>query len=98
MLLAGAAYFALFGGEYSYFELRRVRQERAAEQVRLEQARTEVAALRAREDSLLHDSATIERVARERYGLIRPGEKLYRFVQDSADSAAARDSTGHRER
>lgn len=91
MLLVGAAYFALFGGEYSYFELRRVRQERAAEQLRLEQARAEVEALRARQDSLLHDSATIERIARERYGLIRPGEKLYRFVEDSADTTVTRD-------
>jgi cell division protein FtsB len=94
LLLAGAAYFALFGGEYGYFELRRVRAERALEQQRLEQNRAEVAALRARADSLLHDSATIERVARERHGLLREGEKLYRFVADSADSVPAPADTG----
>jgi len=83
VFVAGALYFALFGGDYSYFELQRVRREQAAEQLRLEQSRAEVEALRAREDSLLHDSATIERIARERYGLIREGERLYRFVTDS---------------
>lgn len=87
MLLGGAAYFALFGGEYSFFELRRVRAERALEQQRLEANRAEVQALRARADSLLRDSATIERVARERHGLLREGEKLYRFVPDSADTS-----------
>jgi cell division protein FtsB len=45
-----------------------------------------VDSLEARADSLQSDSATIERIARERYGMIRPGERLYRFVQP--DSAA----------
>jgi hypothetical protein len=54
------------GGEYSLLELRRV----------------EIARLRARVDSLENDSATIERLARERYGLIRPGERLYWFVEE----------------
>jgi cell division protein FtsB len=33
------------------------------------------------------DSATLERVARERFGMIRAGEILYRFAP-SADSVA----------
>ena len=89
MLVVIAAYFALFGGEYSLLELRRLRSDLAAEQMRLEAARAEIARLEARVDSLENDSATIERIARERYGLIRPGERLYRFVQDSLQ----RDST-----
>ena len=48
-----------------------------------------VEALRAREDSLMNDSATIERLARERYGLIRDGEKLYRFVEDDSSKGQA---------
>lgn len=87
ILLAGAAYFALFGGEYSLLELRRLRTDLATEQARLDSAQAEIARLRARVDSLQNDSATIERLARERYGLIRPGERLYRFVE--GDSVAA---------
>ncbi|HSJ10034.1 MAG TPA: septum formation initiator family protein [Longimicrobiales bacterium] len=85
LLLAGAAYFVAFGGEYDYFDLRRVRAEQEAEVQRAEEARAEVDRLRARRDSLASDSATIERVARERHGLIRDGERLYRF----ADSVPA---------
>ena len=85
-LLAGAAYFAVFGGDYDAFELRRVRQERALEEERARQARAEVDRLRARRDSLASDSATIERIARERYGLIRDGERLYRFADTASDS------------
>ena len=82
--LAGAAlYFGLFGGDYSLFEVRRVERERREEQARLDSVRVEVARLRMRVDSLEGDSLTIERLARERYGLIRDGERLYRYV-DSA--------------
>ena len=81
-MLAGAVYFALFGGEYSLLELRRLRTDLATEQARLDSAQAEIARLRARVDSLQNDSATIERLARERYGLIRPGERLYRFVEE----------------
>jgi cell division protein FtsB len=88
VLLLGAVYFAVFGGEYDFFELRKVRAELASESLRLEGVRAEVARLEARVDSLENDSATIERVAREKWGMIRPGEKLYRFDDAIPDSAA----------
>lgn len=84
VLLAGAGYFAVFGGDYDVFEVRRIRAERAAEELRAAETEQEVQRLRARRDSLLHDSATIERVARERYGMIRDGERLYRFAEPPA--------------
>lgn len=95
ILLAGAIYFALFGGEYSLLELGRIKRERAAEADRLSAARADVQQLEARVDSLASDPATIERIARERWGLIRPGERLYRFDESLPDSTArdsARDS------
>src|SRR5690606_19813217 len=85
-LLIGAAYLAIFGGDYDVFDLRRVRQERALEEQRARELAVQVEILRAREDSLASDSATIERIARERYGLIRDGERLYRFTDTAADS------------
>lgn len=86
LLLGGAAYFAFFGGEYSMLEVSRLKAEREQETQRLDQALAEVARLKARVDSLENDSATIERIARERWGMIRPGERLYRF--DRRDSAS----------
>ncbi|HET9441226.1 MAG TPA: septum formation initiator family protein [Longimicrobiales bacterium] len=91
-LVAGAAYYALFGGEYSLMESRKLERERLREQERLTATRSEVVTLRARADSLQHDSATLERIAREKYGLIKEGERLYRFV-DSAHTNAARADT-----
>src|SRR5688500_9996933 len=80
VLAAGAVYFALFGGDYGFFEVRRLEQERAAEYARLHELQAELARLQARDDSLERDSAMLERVAREKFGLIRAGERLYRFV------------------
>ncbi len=91
VLLAGAVYFALFGGDYGYFEVKRLERERTAEEARGAALQIQLQELRSRADSLENDSATIERLAREKYGLIRHGERLYRFV-DSA-KAARRDST-----
>jgi cell division protein FtsB len=87
---AAALYFTIFGGEYGLFALRRLERQRLQEAAAIEALRTEVAALRARQDSLENDPATLERIARERYGMVRSGERLYRFTEcpPGADGAA----------
>jgi cell division protein FtsB len=91
-LVLGALYYALFGGEYSLLEQRRLEKEKTAEAEKLKQTRNEVNVLRARADSLDKDSATLERIARERYGMIKNGERLYRFVDSAAAKPIPRDS------
>jgi cell division protein FtsB len=71
-------------------ELRRVKAELELERQRLADAQEEVERLLARVDSLENDSATIERIAREKWGMIRPGEKLYRFEDAASDTTASR--------
>jgi cell division protein FtsB len=91
LLLAG--YWAVFGGEYSIFEVRRARAAREAETAELERLRRQIDSLEAWTDSLRNDPATLERLARERYGMIRSGEILYRFAEpDSGLSPAGRDT------
>jgi cell division protein FtsB len=81
LLLGLAVYYALFGGEYSLLELHEARQEVAAKEEELTRLRKEIDSLRAWTDSLLNDSATLERLARERFGMIREGEVLYRMAE-----------------
>lgn len=81
MFLGVAGYYALWGGEYSAFDLRRMGRETEVAAASLRVARTEVDSLRAHADQLENDPFTIERVARERFGMIREGEVLYRFVE-----------------
>ena len=81
--LALAMYYAVFGGEYSIFEVRRARIDVAEARLELAELRQRIDSLRARTDSLENDRATLERIARERFGMILEGETLYRFASPS---------------
>ena len=89
-LLLVAVYYAFFGGEYSLFELNATRAAVETERADLVEVRRQIDSLGAWADSLRTDSATLERIARERFGMIRDGETLYRFAP--ADSGSASDS------
>jgi cell division protein FtsB len=86
-LLLAAAYYAVYGGEYSLFDLRRQHAAVALERDTLAALQHQIDSLDAWADSLRSDSATLERVAREQFGMIRDGETLYRFAAP-ADGAA----------
>jgi cell division protein FtsB len=88
-MLLLAAYFAVFGGEYSIFELRsleNLEDERAAD---LAVTEAEIDSLRAVAAQLENDPDAIEREARERYGMIRDGEILYRFRESAPPDSTA---------
>ena len=80
-VLAVMAAVAVQGGEYStgdYLELkRRVAEERAAE-ARLT---TVVDSLTKERKAVLTDPRVQERIAREQFGMIRPGERLYKLTR-----------------
>lgn len=90
-LIGLALYYAVFGGEHTFFDLRGAAADIESESAELSRLQEEIDSLRARVDSLEEDSATLERIARERYGMIREGEILYRFAEplDSADQGEA---------
>ena len=84
MLVAGAALalaaFALEGGEYGTRDLLDLKRQVAEEKARIAVLRHEVDSLARLHHALKTDPATQERVAREMYGMIRPGEILYQVV------------------
>jgi len=77
VLLAFSIYIAVFGGEYSVLEVRRVRQEQSRLVQQLNDLKQENDSLIIYAEELEFDSARIEEVARTRYGIIRPGETVY---------------------
>ncbi len=79
-ILLVAGYFALWGGEYSAFDLRGLQAQRAEQEQGLVAARAELDSLRGLAKRLERDPATLERIARERWGMVGEGELLYRFV------------------
>ena len=87
LLIGVAAYYAVWGGEYSVFDVRTLTIRQQEAEVDLVELQRQVDSLRTVEEKLEEDPATIEAVARERFGMIREGELLYRFV--GVDSTAA---------
>jgi cell division protein FtsB len=72
----GGLLFGFAGGEYGTLDWWRLKRDLAAERSALDSLKSETDSL-ARELRLLErDPATQERVARERFGMIRPGELL----------------------
>jgi cell division protein FtsB len=75
-----ALYFALQAGEYSTLDLLQLRREEAQEQATVEQLTRLVDSLERSAVAIERDPRTQERVARERFGMLRKGEFLYRLV------------------
>lgn len=84
VVLVAAALFAWTGGDYSLSDYRALRAEERAARQRIDSLRSEADSLRAFRDSLLRVPALQERMARERLGMIRPGELMIRIVTDDS--------------
>jgi cell division protein FtsB len=91
-ILVVAAYHAVLGGEYSLLQLMHLKGDAAQRRDRLAQTRAEVDSLRKVARRLEHDDAAVEKIAREQFGMIGPGETLYRFV--ATDSARPAEGSG----
>ena len=83
--LALALYFAVQGGEYATTDLLALRRQEASERDQVRRLRQVVDSLERDATAIERDPRVQERVARERFGMIRRGELLYRLVP--ADSA-----------
>lgn len=78
--LAFLFYFGIQGGEYATTDLLALRRQEASERAQVQRLRRVVDSLQKEAVAIEHDLRTQERVARERFGMIRRGELLYRLV------------------
>ena len=82
ILLAGAALLGaigvfLFGRQGLIYPYRQPKQK----QLEIEENRRIIDSLREEIQRLTNDTAYIERIAREKLGMARPDEKVYKFVE-----------------
>ena len=77
--VAGGLAFGFLGGEYRAIDWWKLKRQVREEQEAVAQLQREIDSLAVYADSLESDSATQERVARERFGMVRNGEIVYRF-------------------
>ena len=78
--LAFLLYFGIQGGEYATTDLLALRRQEASERAQVQRLRVVVDSLQKEAVAIEHDLRAQERVARERFGMIRRGELLYRLV------------------
>jgi cell division protein FtsB len=78
--LVFALYFALQGGEYGTLDLLQLRREEAEEQAAVEQLHRVVDSLSRVATGIEKNPRMQERVAREKFGMLKKGEFLYRLV------------------
>ena len=75
-----ALYFALQGGEYGTLDLLQLRREEAEERANLQRLHRMVDSLSRAATAIEQNPRTQERVAREKFGMLKKGEFLYRLV------------------
>ena len=80
-----ALYFAFQGGEYGTLDLRQLRQDVAEESTNVVRLQHLVDSLERLATAIERDPKMQERVARERFGMLKKGEFLYRLVPTTTE-------------
>jgi cell division protein FtsB len=83
---AAAVFFAVQGGEYSTLDHRQLRREQRAESLQVATLQRMVDSLAEVAEAVETDPAVQERIARERYRMIRDGEFVYILVPDRPEA------------
>jgi cell division protein FtsB len=84
-----ALYFAFQGGEYGTLDLRQLRQDVAEESTNVVRLQHLVDSLERLATAIERDPKMQERVARERFGMLKKGEFLYRLVPTTGDNSVS---------
>ncbi len=90
-----AGYFALFGGDYSVFDVSRARGELQDRSAELQELNAETDSLGMWVDALENDPTAIEDVARRDHGMVKPGEVLYSITEGDSLRADSLDADGN---
>ena len=85
-VFALAILYALVGGEYSTTAWLKLRRQGQTMTATIAGLTVEVDSLRRFAKRLETDPRLQERIAREEFGMVRPGEFLYRLGRDSLDA------------
>jgi cell division protein FtsB len=79
--VVGGVVFGFAGGEYGTLDWWQLKRQIADEQTALDSLTIEVDSLKKELRAIERDPAEVERVARERYGMLRPGELLFQVQE-----------------
>lgn len=74
------ASLTVIGGNYGLYQIMKINRQRSALLQSIEKLKQEQAALMLEREKLKSDLKYIEKVAREKYGMVREGERVYQVI------------------
>ncbi|MEP6506760.1 MAG: septum formation initiator family protein [Gemmatimonadales bacterium] len=90
LIVAGAIFFAVQGGEYSTMDLWHQRQRKIKLQAETDSLMREVDSLRQVVKAVQTDRTTQERIAREEFGMVRGDKEIVYRLDGQKDTASRR--------
>ena len=84
LVLLGYLYFA---GDFGFVRIFSLWKEKRELRLEIKKLEAKIIDLEVERKRLKNDLYYIERVAREKYGMAKEGEKIYKFVEEPKDSS-----------
>ena len=72
-------------GDHSLLQLYKLKRDRAKVQAQIAQLRKERERVMVEKNQLENDIQYLEKLARERYRMVKPGEKVYKVIPEKKD-------------
>jgi len=87
LLFLASVFYLYFGGNYGFFRLLSLKKEKGSIILETKKLQAQNMDLELEKEKLKNDPFYIEKVARERYGMAKEDEIIYKFIQ-SQDSSS----------
>jgi cell division protein FtsB len=87
LLVLVSVFYLYFGGDYGFFRLLSLKKEKGSIILETKKLQAQNMDLEIEKEKLKNDPFYIEKVARERYGMAKEDEIIYKFIQ-SQDSSS----------
>ncbi len=84
LLIAAGVYMSIWGGGFDAFRASEIQDTLRARESELPVLLERIDSIERRMEALRTDDEALERLARERYGFVREGERLYRIAPRTA--------------
>jgi len=90
-LLLGAVFFTFtfFGGDFGFVRIWNLHQKKKELELEAKKLQVQILDLQVEKDKLKNDKSYLEKIAREKLGMVKEGEKVYRFVPQPEDSTSS---------
>jgi len=93
LLFLASVFYLYFGGNYGFFRLLSLNKEKGSIILETKRLQAQNMDLELEKEKLKNDPFYIEKVARERYGMAKENEVIYKFIQpqDSSSTLVPKD-------